>query len=363
MQSNYYLWLNGSNKKRLLRSFASWAVDLETGAVSCDLKPVFQTVIGLEVHAQLEVPTKLFSNAKGSITLSSVPNTAVHPFDVAVPGSLPRLSKEAVQQAVRTAAALQCDIPPVSRFERKHYAYADLPHGYQVTQQRWPLAQNGTLCCRSRRRKKRQNQSAMLSKEFYVDINRIQLEQDTGKTTNFKNDQESWVDFNRAGCALVEIVMAPQLKSPRQAGVALDTLRSLLIHIGTCNGRMEEGSLRCDLNISLSPISSSLSNNIISSNGGESARVEVKNLNSIRHVVKAAEYEAKRQAQELHEGTGEEKRSETRTFDASTSRTILLRRKEGEDDYRFLPEPDLPPVVLNEEVSLVLAIACRAVKA
>jgi aspartyl-tRNA(Asn)/glutamyl-tRNA(Gln) amidotransferase subunit B len=124
---------------------------------------------------------------------------------------------------------------------------------------------------------------------------------------------------------------------------------------------MEEGSLRCDLNISLSPISSLLSNNKISSNGGESARVEVKNLNSIRHVVKAAEYEAKRQAQELHEGTGEEKRSETRTFDASTSRTILLRRKEGEDDYRFLPEPDLPPVVLNEEVRLVLGIACRAV--
>ncbi|KAG7365519.1 aspartyl/glutamyl-tRNA amidotransferase subunit B [Nitzschia inconspicua] len=367
---------SSSTKKSLS---TEWTVDGETGIVSHQGTPRYQTLLGLEIHAQLDISTKLFSGcavkASGSSSSSSIhnykPNTSVFPLDMAVPGWLPRLSQEAVHAGVLSAAALHCDLPPVSRFERKHYFYADLPLGYQMTQQRWPLARNGVLHCQrpSNQKKKRNNNknnknaiassSSSSSATFSVSIDRIQLEQDTGKTilaTNPRTQQkESLVDFNRAGQALIEIVFAPELTSPVDAATAVETLRLLLKHIGSCNGKLEEGSLRCDVNVSISPIDdnlefgdSSLSQQqqLLLERAGN--RVEVKNLNSLRQIQEAAKYEAVRQAQAAFQRTPTAQ--ETRTFDAKTGRTIVTRTKGGAKDYRFMPEPDLPPLVLNANV-------------
>lgn len=335
-------------------------VDLETGIVSQGKEPLYQTIIGMEVHAQLDIPTKLFSPAPRSF--SRVPNSCVHPFDVAVPGFLPILSQAAVHAAILTAAACRCDIQYTSRFERKHYFYADLPLGYQMTQQRWPLARNGTLVCRKRtvygkKKSKANNDDQLIS----VGIDRIQLEQDTGKTTTVSRKDsdgatitQSLVDFNRAGCALVEIVFDPDVRSANDAAAVVTTLRDLLKHIGTCDGRMEEGSLRCDLNVSIAPWNSK-EESVDTENPfhrllppGTGHRVEVKNLNSMKQIIAAAEYEAKRQALAHLDGTPT--KSETRTFDVKTGKTVLIRSKEGAVDYRFMPEPDMPPLVLNEDV-------------
>mmetsp|Transcript_30321 Transcript_30321/g.50374 ORF Transcript_30321/g.50374 Transcript_30321/m.50374 type:complete len:632 (-) Transcript_30321:224-2119(-) len=376
---------------RIRRDFSQWSVDSEKGVVCFQGKPRYQTVIGLEIHAQLDISTKLFSgcpvdgNHRGtgcgstsptslssSSSLSSLfqkPNTSVWPLDVAVPGVLPRLSQEAVQAAVLSAAATKCELPRVSRFERKHYFYADLPLGYQVTQQRWPLAREGRLRCQ---RSNRGNKKAKPSKKsrmagdddnddsFTVRIERIQLEQDTGKTVIMTNPKtrrkESLVDFNRAGRALIEIVFYPDLRSSVDAATAVETLRSLLKHIGTCSGRMEDGSLRCDLNVSIAPlenmdqektsITTQNKDHAIVQHTGN--RVEVKNLNSLRQVQLAAEYEAIRQAEAA--ANGSPTLQETRTFDVKTNQTVTIRTKEVAKDYRFMPEPDLPPLILNEEV-------------
>ena len=358
-------------------------MDPGTGVVSYEGEPRFQTVIGLEIHAQLDITTKLFSGCPIDSSLSSnrtgrssknlKPNTSVWPFDVGVPGFLPRLSEEAVRSAVLAAGAMKCYLPPVSRFERKHYFYADAPLGYQVTQQRWPIARDGILTChygsngsnsnsnnnKKKKNKNKQQKSDDNNNKFILRIERIQLEQDTGKTlADVKNPitlrKESLVDFNRAGRALIEIVSHPDLRSSTEAAIAVETIRNLLKHIGTCDGKMEEGSLRCDLNVSIAPIIIDSNNgteididgnDIISKTGN---RVEVKNLNSIRQVQLAAEYEAIRQSQAIlldNSPTSQE----TRTFDVKGNRTVVIRTKEGAKDYRFMPEPDLPPLILNEE--------------
>lgn len=338
-------------------------VDLETGIVSRKNEALYQTIIGIEIHAQLDIPTKLFSPAPR--TFSRVPNTAVHPLDMAVPGFLPVLSQDAVHAAILTASACNCEIEPVSRFERKHYFYADIPLGYQMTQQRWPLARNGTLECRKRvpKGKKKKKRKATASDEpfFSVGIDRIQIEQDTGKTTTVSGKGDdgtpsttSLVDFNRAGCALVEIVFNPDIRSPNDAAAVVATLRELLKRIGTCDGRMEEGSLRCDLNVSIAPLDSqdepTDTDNPFRSAlpPGTGHRVEVKNLNSIKQVLSAAVFEAERQAAEHMNGDPTER--ETRNFDVKTNKTFVIRTKEGAIDYRFTPEPDLPPLILNENV-------------
>ena len=340
-----------------------WSVDSDTGIVSFEGTPRFQTVIGLEIHVQLNISTKLFSGClvptSTSSTASSLirPNASIWPFDVGVPGFLPRLSGEAVRAAVLSAGAMKCELPMVSRFERKHYFYADQPLGYQVTQQRWPLARDGLLKCRfgkaGKKKKKKKNQAG--NDWFGLRIERLQLEQDTGKTlvdayTNrVTNRKESLVDFNRAGRALIEVVTYPDLRSSSQASIAVETLRSLFKHIGTCDGKMEEGSLRCDLNVSIAPIldDETVESNIdvISRTGN---RVEVKNLNSVRQVQQAAEYEALRQSQAVIQDDSPTPQ-ETRTFDVKGNRTVVIRTKEGAKDYRFMPEPDLPPLILNEE--------------
>lgn len=338
------------------RSFATWMVDSTTGIVSSKAKdsPRFQTVIGLEIHAQLNIATKLFSGCPRPTSTFAKPNTHVYPFDVGVPGFLPVLSQEAVQAAVLSAAATKCHIPHVSRFERKHYFYADLPLGYQVTQQRWPLARDGVLVCQgSQGSKKRKKNKSPGDDSFSARIERIQLEQDTGKTTMMPRSDgvvDSLVDFNRAGCALIEIVFYPDLRSSIQAATAVETLRNLLRHIGTCDGKMEDGSLRCDLNVSVAPLledSDGTETDILKRTGN---RVEVKNLNSLRQVQQAAEYEAIRQVEALmHDRPTSQ---ETRTFDVKSGRTVVIRTKEGAKDYRFMPEPDLPPLVLDAEVRL-----------
>eukprot|EP00977_Amphora_coffeiformis_P027512 scaffold34618_cov159-Amphora_coffeaeformis.AAC.3 len=240
------------------------------------------------------------------------------------------------------AHLLDCSLQTTSRFERKHYAYADLPHSYQITQQRWPIAVNGkvevsyttTELGKTSKKKKAKLQQSSLS----CRINRIQLEQDSGKTVHVFNPEtgfrESRVDLNRAGQALIEIVSEPDLRTPQQAAVLVEHLRQLFKHVGICNGRMEEGSLRCDLNVNLEDLQT----------GQRSARVEVKNLNSLRQITEAATYELHRHANEWP--TGEE----TRTWNVATSQTELIRRKDQAEDYRFMPEPDLPPVVLNANV-------------
>lgn len=345
-----------------VRRLSQWSVDSVTGVISSQGTPHFQTLIGLEVHAQLDVSTKLFSGCPVASSSSSSkfhqkPNTLVWPLDVGVPGVLPRLSQEAVQKAILAAAATKCELPPVSRFERKHYFYADSPLGYQVTQQRWPLAREGRLECRrssGNQKKRKQKADAVDDNIFTTRIERIQLEQDTGKTIVMTNPatkrKESLVDFNRAGMALIEIVFYPDLRSSTEASTAVETLRLLLKHIGACDGKMEEGSLRCDLNVSIAPYltvdgATTDGQDILKRAGN---RVEVKNLNSIRQVQQAAEYEALRQAQAAMDGIPTQQ--ETRTFDVQTGKTVTIRTKEGAKDYRFMPEPDLPPLILNEQV-------------
>ena len=415
-----------------------------TGIVSDPVSDqnLFRSVIGLEIHAQLLLPTKLFSSAPtkhfsaffpshSTLTTQSIiddinqdyiPNSLVSPFDLGYPGTLPILSQSAVQAAVKTAHALQCNIAPYSRFERKHYHYADLPLGYQMTQQRWPIATRGQLACRHwvqkpnqqdtrsvgmvgttnssptaqdtpkvRRRGQRkvepyeQTTNTQLEHDsttkdesrptttttttFTAYIDRIQLEQDTGKTisvsqsdsTTSTTETYSYIDFNRAGCALVEIVFTPCIFSAYEAASVVSTLQSLLKFIGTCDGKMESGSLRCDLNISIAPLSHDMdpSRKSVGENPYEHKlplhtghRVEVKNLNSIRQIILSAEYEAIRQATQRLQGnpTGRE----TRTWDPKLLQTVKIRNKGDAVDYRFMPEPDLPFVVLNEEVRFSL---------
>jgi aspartyl-tRNA(Asn)/glutamyl-tRNA(Gln) amidotransferase subunit B len=341
---------------RSIQRFSSWSVDSSNGIISKKgSAEKYQTIIGLEIHAQLDIPTKLFSGAPLAKTLRQKPNSCVWPFDLGVPGFLPRLSQAAVQAAILTAAATKCDIQEISRFERKHYFYADSPLGYQVTQQRWPIAREGVLVCHKPKTKKRKKKTNSDTDTFSVAIERIQLEQDTGKTIMMtrKGVTQSMVDFNRAGSALVEIVFYPDLRSSIDAAAAVETLRNLLRHIGTCDGKMEEGSLRCDLNVSVAPLLEDSEGE--GEEGGDlllrraGNRVEVKNLNSIRQVQLAAEYEAIRQVEAVTGGdpTGQE----TRTFEVKSGKTVVMRTKGGAKDYRFMPEPDLPPVILSEAVS------------
>lgn len=338
------------------RLASNWHIDETTGLVSLDSADRYQTIIGLEIHAQLNVPTKLFSTAaSGMITgHNRAPNKDIHPFDLAVPGFLPVLSRAAVQSAILAAESVNCEIQNVSRFERKHYAYADLPSSYQITQQRWPIAKDGYISFNLQGGQKKKKRSKERIQWLRCRVDRIQLEQDTGKTSIVNRMDDSGqtrttysrVDFNRAGCALIEMVLKPDLRSSRQAAAVFKQVHQLWKHIGICDGRMEEGHLRCDLNVNLEDLIS----------GKRSPRVEVKNLNSIKHVQDAATYEAKRQAQLLEEGRNGGFPSlvheETRTWDVTKHATRLIRYKDGEQDYRFLPEPDLPPLVLDQGEAL-----------
>eukprot|EP00752_Nemacystus_decipiens_P010690 g9521.t1 len=323
--------------------------------------------IGLEVHAQIKLRSKLFSRSQAAAPSEhDEPNSRVSLFDASFPGTLPVLNASAVDQAVKAALAFGSTVHRRSVFERKHYFYSDLPHGYQITQQRHPIATGGSLPLvfdpagptptpkksggSSASEPTRGNSNPLPS----IGITRIQLEVDSGKSLHDRKAglsahaaeggagaagaERSLVDLNRAGTALMEIVLEPEIRSAAEAGAALRSLQLILRRAGACDGNMEDGSMRCDLNVSVRP----------QGDGALGERVEVKNMNSVRHLMTAAEAEARRQARQLELGGGGIRR-ETRGFDVAKGETTHLRRKEGSVDYRFCPEPDLPPLFISDE--------------
>eukprot|EP00644_Phytophthora_capsici_P014301 jgi/Phyca11/99132/e_gw1.3.46.1 len=310
---------------------------------------LWEVCIGLEVHAQVLSRSKLMSGAAASTSASARPNRHVSLFDAALPGTLPVINRECVHQAIRTGLAVDATLHPRSLFERKHYFYCDLPLGYQLTQQRAPVASGGALHFEL------PSSAEVIARS--VRITRIQIEQDSGKSNHDLEEDSTVVDLNRAGTALLEIVMEPDLRSPLEAGQVMRQLQHLLRHLDVCDGNMEEGSMRCDLNVSVRPTdlgeeadAETLHHALTSSTAAPfGERVEVKNMNSIRNMMRAAEYEARRQITLIEEEGGQVHR-ETRSFDAVTGETKRMRSKEGAKDYRFFPEPDLPPLVFSENL-------------
>jgi aspartyl-tRNA(Asn)/glutamyl-tRNA(Gln) amidotransferase subunit B len=289
-----------------------------------DASPEHYAVVGLEVHVQIDSASKLFSGAAAA-TRGSSPNVQVGAVDAALPGALPVANAECVRQAARVGLALGGAVQRISRFDRKHYFYPDLPLGFQITQHALPIVRGGALALEG---------GGALPYPRTLRFSRVQLEQDSGKSTHDLHATRSYVDLNRAGVGLLELVSEPDLRSAREAEVALRKLQTLLRHIGASRLLRDEGSIRCDVNVS------------ITRRGLPGERVEVKNLNSIRTVVRAIEHEVARQSAALERGERIER--ETRTFDASAGVTTRLRAKEALLDYRFLPEPDLPPLMLSD---------------
>jgi aspartyl-tRNA(Asn)/glutamyl-tRNA(Gln) amidotransferase subunit B len=283
----------------------------------------WEVVIGLEVHAQVISNAKLFSGA--ATAFGAEPNTQVSFVDAAFPGMLPVINRECVAQAVRTGLGLAAHINLVSRFDRKNYFYADLPAGYQISQYQHPIVGSGSIEIELEGGATKQ-----------IGVTRLHLEQDAGKSLHDQHPTKSYIDLNRAGVALMEIVSEPDLRSPEEAGAYLRKLRTILRYLGTCDGNMEEGSMRADVNVSVRK-------------HGEAfrTRCEVKNVNSIRFVMQAIEAEAKRQVAVWEDGGTVEQ--ETRLFDAARGVTRSMRSKEDAHDYRYFPEPDLPPLVLDED--------------
>lgn len=281
----------------------------------------FETIIGLEVHVELKTKSKIFSSSPNAF--GDEPNANVNPKDLGYPGTLPVLNEEAVNYGMKAAMALNCDIASKMVFDRKHYFYPDNPAAYQISQDDKPLAENGWIEIEVDGKKKK------------IGIERIHLEEDAGKLTHVGDG--SLVDYNRQGTPLIEIVSNPDIRSPEEAYQYLTKLKSIIQYTGVSDVRMEEGSLRCDANISLRPV------------GQEQfgTKIELKNLNSFAFVKAALEYEEKRQAKILSEGG--ELQQETRRYDEKTKKTILMRVKSDADDYRFLPDPDLVPIYIDDE--------------
>lgn len=290
----------------------------------------WQAVIGLEVHAQVNTKSKLFSSA--ATQFGSDCNTQVSLFDAALPGTLPVLNKECVKQTVRTGLALHGHINTYSVFDRKNYFYPDLPAGYQISQFFHPIVTNGKLVINT------------AGTQRCIHIERIHLEQDAGKSLHDYSPNHTYIDLNRAGIALMEIVTAPELTSPEEAGEFVKQLRLLLRFINTCDGNMEEGSLRCDANVSVKR-----RNDV-----KLGTRCEIKNLNSIRYIVQAVDYEINRQIAIL-ENNGIVAQ-ETRLFNVNTNQTKTMRKKEDSHDYRYFPDPDLIPLRLSEEFIQDIAV-------
>lgn len=284
----------------------------------------WDVVIGLEVHAQVTTQSKLFSGA--STRFGAEPNENVSLVDAAMPGMLPVLNAEAVRQAVRTGLGLKAKINLTSVFERKNYFYADLPQGYQISQYLQPIVGEGTLIL-----------DLYGGKTRAVGIERLHLEQDAGKSIHDQHPTQSYIDLNRSGVALMEIVSRPDLRSAEEAGAYLRKLRSILRYLGTCDGNMDEGSMRADVNVS-----------VCKPGDDFGTRTETKNVNSIRFVQQVVEYEAKRQIK-LIEGGGTVVQ-ETRLFDPSAGTTRSMRSKEEAHDYRYFPDPDLLPLVLEQSL-------------
>ncbi|KXV22259.1 Asp-tRNA(Asn)/Glu-tRNA(Gln) amidotransferase subunit GatB [Gluconobacter japonicus] len=283
----------------------------------------WEIVVGLEVHAQVISNAKLFSGASASY--GGEPNTHVSLIDAGFPGMLPVLNQECVAQAVRTGLGLNAQINLFSRFDRKNYFYADLPTGYQISQFAHPIVGEGKVLV---------DLADGTTRE--IGVTRLHLEQDAGKSVHDQDPTRSFIDLNRAGVALMEIVSEPDIRSPEEAGAYLRKLRQILRYIGTCDGNMEEGSMRADVNVSVRKPGEE----------GYRTRCEIKNVNSIRYVMQSIEVEAQRQI-EIWESGGEVDQ-ETRLFDHVRSETRSLRSKEDAHDYRYFPDPDLLPLVIEQ---------------
>jgi aspartyl-tRNA(Asn)/glutamyl-tRNA(Gln) amidotransferase subunit B len=284
-------------------------------------RPALEAVIGLEVHAELLTRSKIFCGCAAAF--GAPPDTNVCPVCLGMPGVLPVLNRRVVELAIRAGLATQCRIAPRSVFARKNYFYPDLPKGYQISQYELPLCTGGhvdVLVDGTVRR---------------IGLTRIHIEEDTGKNLHDIEDGASLVDFNRSGVPLLEIVSEPDLRTPAEAGAYLRMLRAILQYLEICDGNMEEGSFRCDANVSVRP----------QGHVGFGTKVEVKNMNSFRAVEKALAFEIARQTEAL--AAGERLRQETRLWDADREETRPMRAKEHADDYRYFPEPDLPPLVVD----------------
>ena len=286
----------------------------------------FEPVIGLEIHAQLLTDTKIFCGC--SAKFGAAPNTHVCPVCLGLPGALPVLNKQAVEFAVRAGIVLGCTIQNTSVFARKHYFYPDLPKGYQISQYERPLASEGKVTCSSG------------TETLEVRIIRVHLEEDAGKSLHegfSESNRATYLDYNRSGVPLIEIVTYPDFRSSTEAADFFSWLRGMLRAVGVNDGNMEEGSLRCDANVSMRPVGSSILG----------VKVEVKNINSFRFLQRALEYEFQRQTDVLSNGGTVVQ--ETRLWDSSAGLTLPMRSKEEAHDYRYFPEPDLPPLEVQED--------------
>jgi len=295
---------------------AEWIIQGETGD--------WELVCGLEVHGQVVSKAKLFS---GSATaFGAEPNTQVSLIDAAMPGMLPVINETCIEQAVRTGLGLKAQINLFSVFERKNYFYADLPQGYQISQFKHPIVGEGTVIL-----------DMPDGTTRAIGIERLHMEQDAGKSMHDQDPKRSFIDLNRSGVCLMEIVSKPDIRAPAEAGAYLRKLRSIMRYLGTCDGNMEEGSMRCDINVSVRKVGET----------GLRTRTECKNLNAVRFVMQAMEYEAARQV-EAYEA-GEEIVQETRLFDSVKGETRPMRTKEFAHDYRYFPDPDLLPLKLTQD--------------
>ncbi|XP_023219244.1 glutamyl-tRNA(Gln) amidotransferase subunit B, mitochondrial-like [Centruroides sculpturatus] len=290
----------------------------------------WESVVGLEIHAQISSRSKLFS--RSSTEFAALPNSRVSFFDAALPGTLPVLNRSCVESAVLTALALGCTVHKVSLFDRKHYFYVDLPAGYQITQQRKPIATDGKL-------EFVVYNSAVYKSPFLCSsrIKQLQLEQDSGRSLHDVDDGRTLVDLNRAGIGLMEIVFEPDLRNGEEAAGLIRELQKILQCLGTCSGYMNEGAMRIDANISVNRPGEPMG-----------IRTELKNINSARYVAKAIDFEIKRQIRLLE--AGENIKNETRKYDHVIKETVLMREKENVQDYRYMPEPNLPPLRLYDDL-------------
>ncbi|OLU45823.1 Asp-tRNA(Asn)/Glu-tRNA(Gln) amidotransferase subunit GatB [Faecalibaculum rodentium] len=278
----------------------------------------YKTTIGIEIHCELKTGTKMFSGAP--VKFGETANTCTSVVDLAMPGTLPSVNKEAVRLAIKACTGLHCDIDPLVKFDRKNYYYSDLPKGFQITQQFHPIGQDGYVEIETEEGSKQ------------IRIERIHMEEDTAK--QFHRETGTYIDFNRAGVPLVEIVSRPDMHSAEEAAAYVDTLRQILLYLNVSDVKMEEGSMRCDVNISLS------------ADDSLGTKTEIKNLNSIANVQKAVAVEIERQSRILDEGGRVEQA--TRRYDESQKTTVLMRKKEGAVDYKYFPEPNIFPIQLDE---------------
>ena len=283
----------------------------------------WEVICGLEIHCQIISKSKMFSGA--STEFGADANEHVSFVDAGMPGMLPTLNKMCVRQAVKTGMGLNAAINKYSEFSRKNYFYADLPQGYQITQFKYPIVGEGKVTI---------DLADGSSKD--IGIERMHIEQDAGKSIHDMAPDKSFIDLNRAGVGLMEIVTKPDFRAPEEAGEFLRKLRSIVRYLGTCDGNMDEGSMRCDVNVSVRKVGEE----------GYRTRCEMKNVNSVKFVVQAIENEAKRHV-EVYESGGQIAQ-ETRQFDPVSGQTKVMRKKEFAHDYRYFPEPDLPPLILDD---------------